>query len=848
MENMNQTISRIRIKFIMCWGSVLVLMLIMAESSGNQDTSSDGGERDALAEPLMGSITLPSLPASFPLSEFTNYGVQSHLMPSAPPGSAQDLTKGRLGRPYPSPGLRMETRTPVMPGSVPVNSYYNPTAGFHPRYPYIYQPHPSNPTLETSDGFPGVSSGVEKDVVLAGYSGASGGDPGGYGGASIAKMDPLDYTDYVEDDNQAQKGTLEAALHTLWSHRNDVYSSLEDLESAAVNHAWLDILRLHQPHPASHTRATHTPHTPRQEPSHTHPSEVYSSNVGTVYVPTTLKPKKYDQDPDLANGESELSLLMGGHHTPYNYPKNAVGGLIGSRVSPHQPVRVTGTLGDLKNMANPGVRAGVQPALRPGVGNRRIAMIHSAGSSGMFGLRPHRNQRPDLRQRPGGPRAQIQIVRPLKPVGRVGLSPPKEDSLQHTALLATSSQQADHQGYVTASWTPPINSLHVGMVTSSEFPGQEDHQANAENTHPVLTLAETMELAEMMDLPLQKVLLEKVSDSNVGLRNSVNVLQQQKGSNWLSRMGQVVSGVSNQLPSIDQAVTTMSFLAFGIFMANLIVQAVANSSSLITLLGREDVGSFTIFPLDFSLPLGFRNFEMDLNLEKNDTDNGMLKQVVEVISQVYISLHEMARAGVSQVVSAVGLEVPKSRIPPGFADLEPECLRRLLCEGHHVTSPFFQDTVSYRLLPFWTMGVSWLSGKSSVPMLLEELRAEVAGQQGLDCSSLFPECMDTAVIDMYLTQVESEVLHNQDLMTEDLSMEIGQGVAGDEVRYTNKHSISNNTDHNLKKYFDKDNFMPESLLNTSKHLSLLPQEVVHDKDRIRKIEILSEGGEAGQIT
>lgn len=64
-----------------------------------------------------------------------------------------------------------------------------------------------------------------------------------------------------------------------------------------------------------------------------------------------------------------------------------------------------------------------------------------------------------------------------------------------------------HVGMITSSEFPgqkdhPINSLNVGIVISSEFLGQEDHQANAEDTHPGLTLAETMELAEMMDLPL----------------------------------------------------------------------------------------------------------------------------------------------------------------------------------------------------------------------------------------------------------------------------------------------------------------------------------------------------------
>lgn len=56
------------------------------------------------------------------------------------------------------------------------------------------------------------------------------------------------------------------------------------------------------------------------------------------------------------------------------------------------------------------------------------------------------------------------------------------------------------------------------------------------------------------------------------------------------------------------------------------------------------MGSFTWLPFDFStFPPDLRSLEMDLSLGEDDVDNGMLKNVVEVISQVYISLHEMAR-------------------------------------------------------------------------------------------------------------------------------------------------------------------------------------------------------------
>ncbi|XP_050697674.1 inactive histone-lysine N-methyltransferase 2E-like [Eriocheir sinensis] len=50
------------------------------------------------------------------------------------------------------------------------------------------------------------------------------------------------------------------------------------------------------------------------------------------------------------------------------------------------------------------------------------------------------------------------------------------------------------------------------------------------------------------------------------------------GGGWMNGVGAAVGGVANSLPSLEKAVTTMSFMAFGIFMANLLVQALANVS------------------------------------------------------------------------------------------------------------------------------------------------------------------------------------------------------------------------------------------------------------------------------
>lgn len=67
-----------------------------------------------------------------------------------------------------------------------------------------------------------------------------------------------------------------------------------------------------------------------------------------------------------------------------------------------------------------------------------------------------------------------------------------------------------------------------------------------------------------------------LSGSKSNVENGMKALDRQGGGNWMVRMGKVVSGMSNQLPSLEKAITTMSFLAFGVFMANLLVQALAN--------------------------------------------------------------------------------------------------------------------------------------------------------------------------------------------------------------------------------------------------------------------------------
>ncbi|KAG7173543.1 uncharacterized protein LOC121860428 [Homarus americanus] len=785
---------------------VIIMVLVLAarcSSVGGSGHSGDDGMVTAVAEPLMGTVRMPALPSSFPIIEFTDYGIQGHLMPPKDPRPNHHLAKGRQGQPYQPPSQQVHAKNTFLAGSVPINAYHNPTTDLLSRYPNSPSPNPS----WSSPGVTGGLPGKEMDLRMLGTSDKDA-RLGDYGGASTHR---LDYTQYFAENDEAKQGTLEAALHTLWTHRTDAYNTMEETGSAAINHAWLDVLNTHHPYTTTHTEVTHKyspPGSPTKELSYYHHNEGPIRGVGS-----TPRPGSYNPGKKIKSGHLQHPLLMDSHRTHPTHYRNG-GGRRTHPVVAQQPKRIRGKPVDHVGIVMPPAGNGrVQPASRPGVGPKRIGVIHPPGRSTRIGLKAlHRHQQPYLK-RPRGSQTSVQMVRRRLPVGQVGIAAPGDNPFS-TAYLTPNSQHPEaplvdynspdfsnyvkYQDYVNIGQTSSVNPSLLGPIAPVTQLGQQNLKPNAETG---LTFAEAVELANLLGDPLQKKLL---LDSD--FRNSaVGMLQkqhQQGGSGWMYEMGHMMSEVSKQLPRIDKAVTTMSFLAFGIFMANLVVQAIANSS-INSLLGREDLSGFNALPLDFSsFQLDFGRFDLNLGLENDnlDQDNGMLTKVADVISQVYFSLHEMARAGVINMVSALGLSIPKTRTSPEIADLEPECLQRLLCEGHHATLPYFQDTVPYRLLPFWTMGVSWLSGVSSIPRLLEELRAEIAGQRGLDCFSLFPECMDTMIVDKLLLQIESELVDTKGGITVGPAVETSQDMAVGDIRYSNTESMSDGTDTN----FDKD--------------------------------------------
>ncbi|XP_069938681.1 uncharacterized protein [Cherax quadricarinatus] len=702
----------------MCWRVVLKLVLVVegTKSVVVSEVNVNNGSQWA-TQPLTGTAMMSALPSS-QLMEVAHYGIKERHLPSEAPRHPHRPVE--------------RNRKPIPRGSVAINTYYNPTTGL--------ARHPHSPGVDSPRAYPGAPEGSAGTVSVWMDSLPSGKD--GKPGTSVRSLDPLEYL--VEDEDEAEPGTLQAALHTLWTQRYDAYNTLEETKSAvaAVHHAW-DTLQNHHPHSNAHHIDTHSTHNYKPASSTKvfgHRHSFAGSDVGTADVSAAIKFANYGPG-KISDGHIQHSMVFGAHHA---FPTVGGQGFISGM--PLQPE---------KNQNSIGMNVRVHPAAaRPEGRIRSTGAIYPTGISDIASKLPYQKL-PTLKQPPRDLQTRLQMVKRRLSAGPAGISSSMgHNTLPTTNLIAHNLQHTDYESQAFPdhkSLDQPWSNIPHLIVHSSTSPGHLNSQASAGNTQTGLSLAEAMPLANLMDHPLKKKLLINSGFKNKA-GNGMSTLHQQESSNWMYRMGQMVSGVSKQLPSIDKAVTTMSFLAFGIFMANLVVQAIANTTTLNSLLGREDEINFSGLQLDFS-SLAFEfmdNLGLEKDVDDNHKNNTLLKKVAQVISQVYISLHEIARVGMAHLISVLGLHIPSLNTQPRAANLEPGCMQRLLCEGHNITTPSFKKTASYRLLPFWTMGVSWLFGDSNIPKLLEELRAEVAGQQGLDCAFLFPECTDLMTLEKFI--------------------------------------------------------------------------------------------------
>ncbi|KAK7086043.1 hypothetical protein SK128_011635, partial [Halocaridina rubra] len=210
---------------VFVWKATVVLCLLYtAEGEGPPVKDVIKGTAVPTAEALMGTVVMPVFPSSFPLEEFTDYGVHSQFMPSAPSRPRPDYSESRLGQSYNNQNdkSRIDSGS-IMAGSVPVNTYHNPTTGLaqyqnspHRRTDLLFRD--SNPTWGSSWGNGGVGEGVLRSK--SDYS--SGNSHGNLRRPSIDRFDIYGYSDfafnYEDREEKPEDGTLQAALYTLWEH------------------------------------------------------------------------------------------------------------------------------------------------------------------------------------------------------------------------------------------------------------------------------------------------------------------------------------------------------------------------------------------------------------------------------------------------------------------------------------------------------------------------------------------------------------------------------------------------------------------------------------------------------
>ncbi|XP_064121994.1 LOW QUALITY PROTEIN: uncharacterized protein LOC135226405 [Macrobrachium nipponense] len=797
-------------------------------------------EAPASAEPLLGTMVMPAVPQSFPLVEFTDYGVQGQLMPSARQRhGARPHVENRFGynARVPPVGGRRTHGGSVIPGSVPVNTYHNPTTGLAE----IRNGKISNRPRVThgGSGSSPYAGGASWDHGTGGGGGGGGGggslikstgygsirresNSAGYGGV-IDRSNPIDYFDYREESeeegiddvhgisggydlNDEGQGTLHAALQTLWEHRNEAYHNFGVQDTPSPKDSWVntkqkeyrpsydetsnrnhgkrpplvnplqrarpseyplrtktgEILQLGfasgHPRPVNHNR--NNPFSRRQQA----PGGGYPSGGFTTHRPSGGYPNGFFTTKRPSGGYHGSILTTPRPNEPRQRPPNNSGPRrptrtqVAARVVTKRPFEGGGGV-----VSQAHHQKGMPGGRRSGI---QSVMIQRLGSSTLRGPGPGRhtvfNSRPVKGHRP------LQMVRSRFPVDRIGTATMGDSGV---VLPTTNTDEKQEEP------------LYITGISYEDYDTEELPDFTGFPNYDVAGVGQGGSSGPAMVSGATGTQLRNQALQNPGNLETDAAFEK---SDWMTQVSDVMSGVSNQLPSIEKAVTTMSFMAFGIFMANLLLQAVVNSS-FTSFLGRtdksDDSGNFVLDLANLPIDLDLEEFDFDSgrwkeSLEGDEGSLSSVKKLLKVMGQVYVSLHEIARAGVYNVVSALGLSPRTRRTPEGAEDLAPECLRRLLCEGHHVTAPYFKDASSYRLLPFWTLGASWLSGNSNMPRLLEELRAEVAGQQGLPCEALFPDCNDTEVVDGFLEKIRRGMADIREGEGEEGPLPPSDGVSG----------------------------------------------------------------------
>ncbi|XP_077271084.1 uncharacterized protein LOC143902229 [Temnothorax americanus] len=134
--------------------------------------------------------------------------------------------------------------------------------------------------------------------------------------------------------------------------------------------------------------------------------------------------------------------------------------------------------------------------------------------------------------------------------------------------------------------------------------------------------------------------------------------------------------------------------------------------------------------------LAFGLFVIQLCMNATDNTNGsrrMKRHTISLSSSVISNkdLNELSYRVLRSIEAAMVAEADSG-----------DCLRRILCEDNQYSKETKDDRRI--LIPVWSLGMSWLSGRmlyrTPWSAMLDSVKASILGLGGVDCASFYPKC------------------------------------------------------------------------------------------------------------